>query len=105
MLRAKQNLFQTLSGDKWLVKYSGNLPQLHTLRDFTVAEKEDRKNGHLKGVRTYFYHAHHYRGLPELIMDSDDHPYDDFAWVPKRKMNEFLTKEYFEVFINACTTR
>ena len=69
-----------------------------------MAEKENWRNEPLKGVRTYFYHAHHWRGLPELAI-SDDLPYDDHAWVPKRKMNEFLTKEYYDIFIDSCLTR
>jgi len=105
MLRAKQNLFTDLSGGEWSVKYSGNLPQHHTMRDFTVAEKEEPDNAHLKGVRSYFYHANHRRGLPELMVESDKHPYDDWAWVPKRKMNEFFTREYHETFIDCTTTR
>ena len=58
-----------MSDNEWLVKYSGNIPQVHTVRDFTVAEKEDPMHEHLKGVRTYFYHAHHTRGLPCLKID------------------------------------
>ena len=97
-----------MTGGTWRVKYSGNIPQVHTLRDFTVAEKENKEIAHLKGVRTYFFHAHHWRGLPELMIREEMReklPYDDYAWVPKRKMNEFLTREYFDVFIHACTTR
>ena len=78
------------------------------MRDFTVAEKENKEIAHLKGVRSYFYHAHHWRGLPELVVRDEMKeklPYDDFAWVPKRKLNEFFTREYFDVFIHACTTR
>lgn len=105
LMRAKQNLFTDLSDGQWKVKYSGNLPVVHTLRDFTVAEKEVEINSHLKGVRTYFFHANHWRGLPNIDLDNENHAYDDFAWVPKRKMNEFFTKDYHEVFINATTTR
>lgn len=101
-LRAKQKLFEDLSGGSWNIKFAGNLPQVHTLREFTVAEKENGMNTSFKGVRTYFFHANHWRGLPELFTENKDLPYDDYAWVPKRKMNEFMTKEYFDVFINAC---
>ena len=62
-------------------------------------------NQGLKGVRTYFFHANHLRGLPDISYDSDHHAYDDFAWVPKRKMNEFFTKDYHSIFIKATTTR
>lgn len=63
---------------------------------------------YLKGVRTYFFHANHWRGLPSLTIREemiDKLHYDDFAWVPKRKMNEFFNREYYEIFANACTTR
>ena len=104
-LRGKQNLFKNICDGNWKIKYAGNLPQVHTLRDFTVAEREDTMNTHLKGVRTYFYHAHHWRGLTELDLTNEKMPYDDFAWVPKRKLNEFLTRDYHDIFADACTTR
>jgi len=105
LLRAKQNLFVDLSNNDWKIKFSGNLPQIHTLRDFTIAEREDSRNSHLKGVRSYFFHANHWRGLPNLAVDNNKTPYDDFAWVPKRKMNEWFTREYYEIFVKGCTTR
>jgi len=76
---------------------------VHTLRDFTLAEQEDERNQMLKGVRTYFFYANHWRGLPEIVKD---HPeYDDFAWVPKRKLNEFMTKDYHDIFAPVTLTR
>jgi len=98
-------LFTDISGGAWNIKFSGNLPQVHTLREFTQAETEITNNGLYKGVRTYFFHANHWRGLPELAVEEGNTDYDDFAWVPKRKMNEFLTRDYFDIFISACTTR
>ena len=105
LIRAKHNLFLGLSDGEWNIKFSGNLPQVHTLREFTVAEQEETINKAFKGVRTYYFHANHWRGLPMLAIENGKTDYDDFAWVPKRKMNEFLTRDYFEIFINACTTR
>ena len=104
-LKAKQSLFADISSSTWKVIYVGNMPQLHTLRPFTVAEKEEDEDNHaLKGVRTYFFHANHYRGM--ALAENFGHiPYDDVAWVPKRKMNEFMTKEYHKVFIDSLTTR
>lgn len=103
-LRAKHSLFTELSDDKWKIKFDGNLPQVHTVRDFTVAEKEDSKNECMKGVRTYFFNANHWRGLPEINMGEDSH-YDDYVWIPKRKMNEYLTRDYFNIFANSMSTR
>jgi hypothetical protein len=57
---------------------------VHTLRDFTIAEKEDLNNQGLKGVRTYFFGAHHYRGLPEFDFDNPENDHHDFMWIPKR---------------------
>jgi hypothetical protein len=57
-------------------------------------------------VRSYFFAAHHYRGLPQFVEDlGEKHDFDDFAWVPKRQMNEYLTEEYFKVFIHGLLTR
>jgi len=103
LVRAKHNLFTKLSNGVWNIKFAGNLPQVHTIRDFTIAEKEDERNKAFRGVRTYFFHANHWRGLPEIAQAATD--YDDFAWVPKRKLNEFFTREYYDIFADACTTR
>jgi hypothetical protein len=62
-MRAKQNLFNTLGYDAnagptntaWKVKYFGTSPIAATLREFTEAEKADKMNNNLKGVRTYFF--------------------------------------------------
>lgn len=105
-LRAKQNLFVAYSENKWKVKYFGQLPLIHTIRDLTIAEQENKTNDGLKGVRTYFFGAHHWRGLPEFseaLPHTTSH--EDWAWIPKRQLNEYLTKEYYEVFINAFKTR
>lgn len=104
--RSKQDLFSSLSGDKWRVRFSGLMPQQHSIRRFSEAEMEDPKNQGLKGVRTYFFYAHHYRGLTAWADDlGDKHDLIDHAWIPKRQMNEYLTKEYHEVFINGMVTR
>jgi len=66
------------------------------MRDFTIAEKEETTFDHLKGVRTYFFHAHHWRGIPCLsdsIKDSTD--FEDYRWIPKRQLNEYFTREYY----------
>ena len=57
----------------------------------------------MKGVRTYFFGAHHWRGLPEMEFEGSDHM--DHAWVPKRKLNEFFTEQYHSVFIHGLKTR
>lgn len=109
-MRAKQNLFlKYAESNHWKIKYFNNLPLVHTLRDFTIAEQEEEayfiNNLSLKGVRTYFYNAHHLRGLPEFNFDFEGCQHDDFAWVPKRLLNEYFTREYYEIFIDAMLTR
>ena len=102
-LRAKQDMFVELSGNQWKIKYNGTMPQIHSLRDLTIAEKEDPRNDGLKGVRSYYFFAHHWRGVPEMSYGNS--AYDDFAWIPKRKLNEYFTKSYYEVFIDGLRTR
>jgi len=43
-------------------------------------------NKEFKGVRTYFFNAHHWRGVPEMLISKENLnlDYDDWAWVPKR---------------------
>ena len=84
-------MFTKLSKDSWKVKFVSNLPTVHTLRDFTIAEKEDGMNEGMMGVRTYFFSAHHYRGLPDFDFENPEIDHHDFMWIPKRQLNEFLT--------------
>lgn len=53
-LRAKQNIFTSFAKD-WRIKYYQNAPLIHTLREFSKAEKEDKMNLNMKGVRTYYF--------------------------------------------------
>lgn len=101
--RAKYNLFKHLTDDKWRIKFLGSSPNLATIREFTDIEAKEPLNAGMKGVRTYFFGAHHLRGIPEMHIDKTD--YDDWAWVPKRHINKFFTKENYEVFIHTLKTR
>jgi hypothetical protein len=76
------NLFTELTDNKWKIKFFGSSPILHTLRQFSEHESQDPLNEDLKGVRTFWFGAHHWRGLPEMVME--DTQYNDWAWVPKR---------------------
>lgn len=103
--RGKQDLFSRLTKDEWKIKFIGSLPMVHTLRDFTIAEQEDSQNQGMRGVRTYFFGAHHHRGLPEIDFANPENPHDDYLWIPKRQLNEYFTREYHEAFVSALSTR
>lgn len=104
-LKAKQNLFTSLTQNEWKVRYSGMTPVVSTIREFTQDEKQDSLNLGLNGVRTYFFQANHYRGLPTMFMGEGHNEFEDYAWVPKRLLNEYFDKDYYEIFINATLTR
>ena len=97
-------MFVNLTGKKWKIKYNGTMPQIQSLRELTIAEQEDPRNEEMKGVRTYYFFAHHWRGLPEMEFN-DTLPYYDSAWIPKRKLNEYFTQTYHEVFAPGLRTR
>mmetsp|Transcript_25341 Transcript_25341/g.19086 ORF Transcript_25341/g.19086 Transcript_25341/m.19086 type:complete len:105 (+) Transcript_25341:833-1147(+) len=101
-LRAKQDFFLSLIQGEWRVKFFNAFPCISTLRDFTQAEKDDPRNKDLHGVRTYYFQAHHLRGFPEIRKESG---YEEAVWVPKRLMNEYFDREYYDIFIPACSTR
>lgn len=84
-IRSKQNLFDKYTENKWKVKFFGSLPLIHTVREMTEFEREDKLNTDLNGVRTYFFGAHHYRGLPEFPANlGAKTAHSDYAWIPKR---------------------
>lgn len=101
--KTKMNFFMNLTDNEWRIKFMGSSPMLHTIREFTPEEQEDELNYGLKGVRTYFFSAHHWRGYPMMNLEESD--YDDWAWVPKRQLNEYLLKDYYEIFIDIMSTR
>ena len=108
--KAKLNLFEELTNNKWRIKFFGSSPILHTLREFTPIEQENPMNQQLKGVRTFWFGAHHLRGVPEMVMDSvsDENStsmYNDWLWVPKRQLNEYLARDYYEIFSTVAKTR
>ena len=103
-LRAKQDLFLKYSDNKWKVRFFSSMPTTTTIRDFSEAEStEDKKNLGMRGVRTYYFNAHHMRGLPEFNFDQSE--YHDFAWVPKRQLNEYFDEDYYNIHINSLKTR
>ena len=109
-------MFSELTGNKWKIKFFGSSPIMHTLREFTPNEKDDKMNIGLKGVRTFWFGAHHWRGVPEMLIneieDGAETPssmlvteYSDWSWVPKRQLNQYFTREYYDVFVKVCKTR
>jgi len=94
--KTKIQLFEQLTGNKWRIKFFGSAPVLHTLREFNEAEAEDKLNHGLKGVRTFWFGANHWRGFPEMNLNGiegvsdtqglDTSDYNDWAWVPKRQL-------------------
>ena len=103
--RAKMDLFKQLAATEWRVKFTGSTSVMHTIREFTPEEASaDLGNDGLKGVRTFWFSAHHWRGEPQLLVDENSQ-YEDWAWVPKRLMNEYLSREQHSVFVDVMTTR
>jgi hypothetical protein len=105
--------FIRLTNNTWKIKFFGSKPLLHTLREFTPIERLDWKNDHLHGVRTYYFGAHHWRGIPNILTSDLDDPqsdlnpnhYSDWCWVPKRKLNKYFSRENYETFIHMMKTR
>lgn len=77
----------------------GWAPILHTLRDFTEAEREDVWNNHYKGVWTYYFVSMHKWGIPKLTLDKTE--WEDWAWVPKYEINKYFSKDQYTTFINS----
>ena len=38
-------------------------------------------------------------------MKLDETEYDDYRWIPKRLLNEYFTRDYYDIFAKACLTR
>lgn len=41
-----------------------------------------------------------------MKFDTDEESmYDDFNWVPKKLLNEYFTRDYYDIFIHGCVTK
>ena len=43
--------------------------------------------------------------VSEMTDAIDPSMYTDHAWIPKRQLNQYFTKEYYDVFTTVCRTR
>jgi len=71
-VRTRKKLFSWISKEKWLVRHRHLGPAVATLRPFTEFEKQEKRNSILAGVRTFYFHAYHLRGLPEFNFETSD---------------------------------
>jgi len=95
-IKARQDVFRGLTDDKWIIRHQPNYPKIATLRPFTEAEKSDTKNSILSGVRTFYFDAFHLRGFSDFNFDETD--YEDYAWLPKTKIGNYLNEERMGMF-------
>lgn len=101
-MEGRSQLFSAMTDD-WKVTHIGRSPQMHTLRGITDKEKEMPNNEHINAVRTFYFLAFHARGPPGFNFDKIE--WDKMAWVPKARMNQYLTPERFDAFIDSLEIR
>ena len=101
-LAARSRLMDMMT-ETFAVQHIGMSPQVHTLRNFTPDETKDIMNSEMLGVRTYYFLAFHSRGIPDL--DFSTLPFSQTAWVPKSKMQDYLTEGRWEAFKDSLETR
>jgi hypothetical protein len=94
VITAKDTLVERITKGMWKVAYFAPNPIMVTLRDFLPDELTQPYSHFLKGVRTFYFGALHKTGLPEVNREM----YNDFAWVPKRQLNKYFMRDYFEEF-------
>jgi hypothetical protein len=97
---AKQKLFLHLCKERFKVFYPNNYPIASVTRNFNEHELKDPKNKLLKGVRTFYFPAFHYRGGPCITLSAKN-DYDDFVFAPKMEINKHINRDYFGSIINA----
>jgi hypothetical protein len=97
---SKVKLFFHVTKENFKIYYPDNHPLFVLTREFYEHEKEDPKNKGLRGVRTFYYQAQHFRGAP-MLTPNGKHPYDDFLLSSKFNMNNFLKKNYYDGVISA----
>lgn len=72
-IKARKNLFSSISNDSWIIRHAFRNPYVATIRPFTEVEKKDKKNSYLSGVRTFYFNAFHLRGMPEFNFKTSDY--------------------------------
>jgi hypothetical protein len=96
----KYRLFLNLTRENFKIFFYDHHPGFMITRDFHDYEREDPKNKDLRGVRTYYYHAFHFRGRPEVVPNAQ-HCYDDFILATKREANKVISKPYYSAVIGS----
>ncbi len=96
----KFRLFLNLTKENFKIYFNDHHPSFMITRDFHEYEKADPKNKDFRGVRTYYYHAFHFRGTPQVI-PNNQHCYEDYVLSPKREVNKNLSKTYYNSVVGA----
>lgn len=94
----KYRLAFYLNQEEFKVFYATPYPAFHVARDLHEYEKEDPKNKGFTGVRTYFFEAMHFRGVPQ-VLPNKKHPYTDHIFVPKHEFSKHVKKNYWDAFV------
>lgn len=101
---AKLKLFFNVTKEFWKIFFPPHHPAFAITRDFHEYEREDPKNKGLKGVRTYYFHAFHFRGIP-MVYPNLKHNYTDYSLVPKIQMNKWVGENYYRGIITNLTEK
>ena len=96
---AKLKLFIHLTKEKFKVFYEQHYPSFCTTRSLYDYEREDPKNKNVRGVRTFYYPAYHFRGAP-TITPNIKHHYEDFLFTPKIEINRHMDETYYNAIIH-----
>ncbi|KAL4440899.1 hypothetical protein ABPG74_009312 [Tetrahymena malaccensis] len=94
---AKLLLWEKISNLKFQVSHTAVIPNFAARRDFYEHELSNPMNRNLKGVKTFYFIATHVQGIPWI----NPEVYQEYLWTPKRHFQNYVSKEYYEQFINA----
>jgi hypothetical protein len=94
---SKNQLFETISQNKWKATFAVHTPVCVTKRELTESEKKNVLNKKAIGVKTFYFIAYHESGQVSLNPEL----YDDYAWVTRLELNQYLDKASYDNIVHS----
>lgn len=96
---SKTTLFDKVSLNKWQAVFPLNTPACVVKRDLTEEEKKDPLNKRAVGVKTFYFIGYHHTGTVSI----NEELYDDYAWVTRLELNQYLDRDSYNNFVHALS--
>jgi len=94
---SKTQLLDSVTQNKWKAVFAMHRPVCVTKQDLSELDKKSIINKKAIGVKTFYFMAYHDHGQIHL----NTNLYDDYAWVPRLELNQYLDKSSYDNIVHS----